>query len=81
MPFGSVPVMVNAAGLITIVSLALTFCAGLPASVTFTVIGDEPAVVGVPLTVQPARVRPAGSAQVIEHAYGVVPPLAVIVAL
>ena len=80
-PFGSVPVIVSAAGLITIVSLALTFCPGLPASVTFTVIGDEPAVVGVPLTVHPVSVRPAGSAPVIEHAYGVVPPLAVIVAL
>lgn len=53
-PLGNVPMMVNGAGLITMVSLALTFCAGLPASVTFTVIGDEPAVVGVPLTVHPA---------------------------
>lgn len=66
-PLGSVPVIVSAAGLITMVSLALTFCAGLPASVTFTVMGDEPAVVGVPLTVQPVWVRPAGSAPVIKH--------------
>jgi hypothetical protein len=73
--------MVNAAGLITMVSLALTFCAGLPVSVTFTVMGDAPAVVGVPLTVHPANVRPAGSVPVIEHVYGVVPPLAVIVAI
>lgn len=80
-PFGSVPVIVNAAGLITMVSFALTFCAGLPASVTFTVMGDEPAVVGVPLTVHPASARPAGSAPVIEQEYGAVPPLAVIVAL
>jgi hypothetical protein len=80
-PFGSVPIMVNGAGLITMVSFALTFCAGLPASVTFTVTGEEPSVVGVPLTVHPVRVRPAGSAPVIEHAYGVVPPLAVIVPL
>jgi hypothetical protein len=73
--------MVSGAGLITMVSLALTFCAGAPASVTFTVIGEEPAVVGVPLTVHPFCVRPAGRAPVIEHVYGVVPPLAVIVPL
>jgi hypothetical protein len=65
--------------LITIVSGWLAFCAGLPESVTFTVIGEEPAAVGVPLTVQPVRDRPAGRAPVIEHRYGVVPPLAVIV--
>ena len=71
--------IVSGAGLMTIVSFWLAFWAGDPESVTFTVIGDEPAVVGVPLIVQPDRLSPAGSAPVIEHAYGVVPPLAVIV--
>ena len=61
------------------VSPWLAFCAGLPESVTFTVIGEEPATVGVPLTVHPASESPAGSVPVIEHEYGVVPPLAVIV--
>ena len=73
--------MVNAAGLITMVSLALTFCAGLPASVTFTVMGDAPATVGVPLTVQPVSVRPAGNVPVIEQEYGGVPSLAVMIEL
>ena len=73
--------MESAAGAMTIVSLALTVCAGVPASVTFTVIGEDPAVVGVPLTVHPVRVSPAGSVPVeMEHAYGVVPPLAVMLA-
>jgi hypothetical protein len=45
----------------------LAFCAGLPESVTFTVTGEVPAAVGVPLTVQPVSVRPAGSAPVIEQ--------------
>ena len=61
------------------VSFWLAFCAGLPESVTFTVIGEDPALVGVPLTVHPVSVSPAGSEPVIEHEYGVVPPLAVIV--
>ena len=51
----------------TIVSFALAFCVGLPESVTLTVIGDEPAVVGVPLTVQPPRLNPAGNVPVMEH--------------
>jgi hypothetical protein len=59
--------MVRGAGLITIVSFWLAFCTGLPASVTFAVIGKKPAAVGVPLIVQPVRVRPAGRAPVIEH--------------
>ena len=67
MPFGREPVMVSADGLITIVSFELAFCAGLPESVTLTTMGDEPAVVGVPLTVHPVRARPAGSVPVIEH--------------
>ena len=66
-PFGSVPVMVSAAGLMTIVSFELAVCAGLPVSVTFTTIGEEPAVVGVPVTVHPLSVRPAGNVPVIEH--------------
>jgi hypothetical protein len=61
------------------VSFWLAFWAGLPASVTVTVIGEEPAVVGVPLTVQPESVSPAGRVPVIEHEYGVVPPVAVMV--
>jgi len=58
------------------VSFALAFCAGLPESVTLTVISDEPAVVGVPLTVQPVRLSPAGNAPVMEQEYGVTPPVA-----
>ena len=82
MPLGTVLVMVNAAAAITMVSSAVTFCAGLPESVTLTVMGELPAVVGVPLTVQPASARPAGNVPAeIEQLYGVVPPLAVIVEL
>ena len=73
--------MVSAAGAITIVSFCVAFCAGLPLSVTFTVTGELPAVVGVPLTVQPVSVNPAGSVPVIEHVYGEVPPVAVIAVL
>jgi hypothetical protein len=75
-PPGNVLVIVNAAGAMTIVSFALAFCVGLPESVTLTVIGDEPAVVGVPLTVQPLRLNPAGNAPVMEHEYGETPPVA-----
>ena len=75
-PQGNVLVIVNAAGAITIVSFALAFCVGLPESVTLTVIGEDPCVVGVPLTVQPVWLRPAGNAPVIEHEYGVTPPVA-----
>jgi hypothetical protein len=73
--------MVSGAGLMTIVWFELAFCTGLPESVTLTTIGEDPAVVGVPLSEQPARVIPAGSVPVMEHVYGVVPPVAVIVAL
>jgi hypothetical protein len=59
--------MVNAAGLMTMVSLAPAVCAGLPASVTLITRGDEPAVVGVPLTVHPLSVKPAGNVPVIEQ--------------
>ena len=74
-------VIVNAAGAMTMVSAWLAFCAGLPESVTFTVIGDEPDVVGVPLTVQPTSARPAGRVPVIEQVYGDVPPVAPIMEL
>jgi hypothetical protein len=80
-PLGSMPLMVRVAGTITMVSFWLAFCTGLPESVTFTVTGDEPAAVGVPLTVQPVSVRPAGSAPVIEQEYAGVPSAAVIDAL
>ena len=81
-PFGSKLVRLNDGGVITIVSLALTFCAGLPASVTLTVTGELPAVVGVPLTVHPVSDKPAGRVPaLIEHVYGVVPPVAVMVEL
>ena len=81
MPPGNVLVIVNAAGAITMVSFALAFCVGLPESVTLTVIGDEPATVGVPFTVQPVKLRPAGNAPVIEQEYGITPPVAPISAL
>ena len=64
---GSVPVMVRGAGLITMVSFVLAFCAGLPESVTFTTIGEDPAVVGVPLTVHPFSIKPAGNVPVMEQ--------------
>jgi hypothetical protein len=73
--------MVRAAGLITMVSFWLAFCAGLPESVTLTMMGEEPAVVGVPLTVHPFNVKPTGNAPVIEQLYGVAPPVAAMVAL
>jgi len=66
-PFGNVFVKLNAAGTIVMVSLALAFWAGLPASVTLTRTVALPAVVGVPLTVQPVRLNPAGSAPVMEQ--------------
>lgn len=64
------------------VSFWLAFCTGLPESVTFTVIGEDPAVVGVPLTVHPVSVSPAGREPTeMEQLYGVVPPVAPIWAL
>lgn len=39
----------------------LVVCTGLPESVTFTIRVDVPAVVGVPLTVQPVMLNPAGN--------------------
>jgi hypothetical protein len=69
----------NAAGLMTIVSFWLAVCVGLPESVTVTVIGELPGVVGVPVIVHPVRMRPGGRAPVIEQVYGPVPPEGVIV--
>lgn len=63
------------------VSVLLALCVGLPESVTVTVTVVEPAVVGVPLTVQPFRINPAGSVPVMEHVYGDVPPEPVMVPL
>ena len=58
-----------------------TVFVGLLESVTVTVRFEVPAAVGVPPTVQPLNVRPAGSVpELIEQLYGVVPPLAPIVA-
>src|SRR4051794_40264320 len=80
-PFGSVFVIERAAGAMLIVSLALTFCAGLPPSVTVTSTVTLPATVGVPLTAHAVRLSPAGRAPVMEQLYGVVPPVAVMLAL
>lgn len=75
-------VSVNAAGLITMVSGPVVDCAGDSESVTFTVTVELPAVVGVPLTVQPLMLRPAGSVpDVIVQLYGELPPLTPMVAL
>lgn len=60
-PLGKEFVSVSAAGLITIVSGPDVVCVGELASVTFTVTVELPAVVGVPLTVHPLMLRPAGS--------------------
>jgi hypothetical protein len=60
-PFGNVFVSTSAAGLITMVSGPDVVCVGDPESVTLTVTVELPAVVGVPLTVQPLMLSPAGS--------------------
>jgi hypothetical protein len=63
---GSVAVKLSVPdGLIVIVSSCETVFVGLLESVTVTVTGDTPEVVGVPLTVQPASVSPAGSVPVV----------------
>jgi hypothetical protein len=54
-------VIVNAAGLMTMVSGPDVDCVGDSESVTLTVTVELPAVVGVPLTVHPLNERPAGS--------------------
>jgi hypothetical protein len=67
-PSGNVDVVSErVAGLMTIVSFWLAFCAGLPESVTVTVTDELPVEVGVPLTVQPVRISPAGRVPVIEQ--------------
>jgi hypothetical protein len=63
----------------TIERVADFVCAGLDESVTVAVKLAVPVAVGVPeiRPVDGARVSPAGSAPpVMDHAYGVVPPLA-----
>ena len=68
--------------MMTMVSGPEVVCDGEPASSTFTVTVELPAVVGVPLTMQPLKVRPAGSVpDVIEQLYGEVPPATPMVAL
>ena len=52
-PFDKVLVIVRVAGAIVIVSGELTFCCGLPESLTLTVTGELPGVLGVPLTLHP----------------------------
>lgn len=64
---GRVFVSARTGGEITIVSTWLAFCAGVPASVTFTVTVALPAVVGMPLTTHALRERPAGRVPVMEH--------------
>ena len=81
-PFGKVFVSVSAAGLMTIVSGPEVVCDGDPESSTFTVTVELPAVVGVPLTVQPLNDKPAGRVpDVIVQLYGEVPPATPTVAL
>ena len=75
-------VSVSAAGLITMVSGPDVVCDGEPESSTLTVTVELPAVVGVPLTVHPLSVRPAGNVPaVMEQLYGEVPPATPMVAL
>jgi hypothetical protein len=81
-PLGKEFVIVRAAGLITMVSGPDVVCVGEPESVTLTVTVELPAVVGVPLTVHPLMLSPAGSVpDVMLQLYGDVPPLTPMVAL
>jgi len=70
--------------LIVMDKAAVAVCAvGVAESVTLAVNGEEPAVVGVPEIVPFAalRFKPAGSVpELMDHVYGVVPPVAVRVA-
>ena len=85
-PFGrlvevsvSVPVVPE---LIVRLTGPLALCCGFELSVTLTVRFVVPATVGVPLTVHPVSVNPAGNVPaVIVQAYGVVPPVTSIVPL
>lgn len=68
-------VIVKAGALMVSDSAALADAEAL--SVTLTVKLDEPAVVGVPEIVPPARLNPAGSDPLpMDHVYGEVPPVA-----
>jgi hypothetical protein len=81
-PFGRlVRVSVNPpVGSIVRLTGPLTLCFGFDASVAWMVMFEVPAVVGVPLTVQPVSVRPAGRAPpVTVQVYGAVPPVTPIV--
>jgi len=83
-PFGRLTeVRVSYPG-VTIVRLnvPLTLSCGLELSVTWIVRFVIPAIVGVPLTMHPVSVNPAGRAPVVMlHRYGPVPPVMSIVAL
>ena len=83
MALGSVALRLNVPeGLIVMLCDPETVLVGLLESVTVTVMFEVPGAVGVPLTVQPLSVNPAGSVpELIEQLYGVVPPLASMVAL
>ena len=81
-PFGRlVSVSVNPPlGSIVRLTGPLTLCCGFDASVAWMVMSEVPAVVGVPLTVQPVSVRPAGKVPFVTvQAYGAVPPVMPIV--
>jgi hypothetical protein len=68
-------VMLNAGGLMTMVSGAVSDADAL--SVTLTVKLDDPAAVGVPEIVLPERLNPPGRAPVAtDHVYGGDPPAA-----
>ena len=85
-PFGrlvevsvSVPAVL---GLIVRLTGPLTLCCGFELSVTLTVRFVVTAAVGVPLTVHPVSVKPAGNVPaVIVQVYGDVPPVTSIVPL
>ena len=63
-------------GVIVMLNGPLTLCFGLELSVTPIVRVELSAVVGVPLTVQPVTVKPAGNTPPTTlQVYGVVPPL------
>ncbi len=70
------------AGAMLMLSGPETVCTGVPESVALTVRFDVPASVGVPLTMQPFKVRPAGRVPAVNvQAYGEVPPVTPMFAL
>ncbi len=75
--FGAVPVSVRVGtGSTVMVMGPVVVMVGLLESVTFTVTGVDPGVVGVPVMVQPVSVRPAGSVpETRTQVYGPVPPV------